>query len=519
MVAMKVFLTALLSFGYIAIGFSQQAIMGNFRSVGMGGGYMFNIDDAALNSNPSLLGWQSHHFDHKFAITFKDIYAVSYSPVVSYAIDQFGLSEFNADEDDGGEGFVDLGALEVGFEMLESYDHSTQTYNTYDTNVSQQNRALYKTALMRNNSTRINNTILGLSYTSENHGTFAFRIQEATSIKMKLSDKLAELTAFGKTASYFDSLVLINGSHIGNDISNYQDSILSQVHTSFSNDTLTIGEIMNGSNLEFLQTRTYSLGWGDQYQLNNEDVALFLGANLNVIEGLNLITLSGTDNEIVIANFSKGKLRKSPTINTGLGASVSFSGTIAYQKKWLLSVGMNHLGYIHWKKRKRKAGHGVYSAQGDNEQFASYAYGVSPATYFNDQLEEANFNWDEVNVNTGKASIIEATPANIHLGIRKQFGSWFSIGGNIVSPIIKSAPGSMDRAVLSANYEFTFKKFTYFGGLNNMNRTTSLPLGFSIGSRKSKWEVGLSIPDLLGYLKKSRTNNYGVGVGVTYRIK
>lgn len=498
--------------------YSQQNLVGDYRAVGMSGGNMFNIDDAAINTNPSLLGWQKDNYEHNFAINFCDFNISSFSPLADFYLAELFNESFEPESDIEDPGAT-LYGLQVWDEMLSSFDYPTQTYETYQTSYTRKERESVKQGLTNNNSFKMNKTIFAGTYVSVQSGVYSFKVNTETTAQFKLSETFADLCSYGKTSSYFDTLVLIDGSHLPNIEENYTDSILEQTYLGFSNDTLTIGDIIGNSTVQFLKTRYYSIGWGNQYDLSNKAYKLYLGANLNFIEGLRYIEVKNNEEEIIISNFSPFSTYKSPNGNCGIGSSISFSGTLELKENWLLSVGCNNLGVINWKAKPKRGGIGMFSNGNDNAEYANYEYGVSKTMFFNDQLEEANFNWEKIKTDTGRVSIFRATPANFHLGVKRQLGTFFSIGASLVSPINKNVVGSMSYTLFSLNYELTFKKITLFSGLNNMNNVFSMPIGFSIGSRKSKFELGASIADLLGYFNKNKTNNFSLGFGVKYRIK
>lgn len=495
--------------------FAQQAFNGDYRSMGMSGGYMFNIDDAAIQTNPSLLGWQQDKYDHKMTISFADYWGASYSPIASFAVKDF----FDRDINLLTVGDPDLSdTYQLNFvtwtEMLYSYDYPS---NNYDTLVTKQRREDLKQSLMKNNSIKFSKQILGFTYVSQNVGTFSFKINKETNITTKLSETFADLWAYGKTSSYFDTLVMFDGTHIANTPNNYQNSTLDSIYSAFSNDTLKIHQIMDSSYFNLIQTRNYSIGWGNTYQSKNENIKLYVGAAFNLIEGLNYINISNHDDEIIVAKFGAYNLQSAKFGNAGLGASIGFSGTAIFEDEWMISTGVNNLGFINWKYKK--GGYGVFSNENDNNKFANSNYGVSSSVSFQNQLTSSGFNWNSVNPDSVKSSILRSTPANYHLGVRFMPFESFSIGWNMVTPINKNIIGSLNYTLYAFNYEATFKKFTIFGGVNNMNKTLSMPFGFSIGSRKSKWEIGFSVADLYAFFNKKLDNNFSGGVGLKYRVK
>lgn len=486
-------------------GTAQLVHNGDYRSMGMGAGYMYSIDDATLNTNPSMLGWQSSTFAHRFSINFEDQYFKSASPLADHVLSEtFG--NFDISADDGG---LYLRHLNVVFEAFDSYDGGE--YTTYDTLVSRDSRAGFKDALEKNNTFKWRNTIVGATYVSKNYGTFSFNVSKETTFRSNISSSFADLLSFGKTASYFDTLVLIDGTHVANEEANYQNDILSQAFFAFSNDSMTFQDLIDGSNFEFIQTRNHSFGWGNEVATKKENVRLFVGGNLNLIEGITYFDLDATHGGFSIASFSKVDLPRAPYKNAGFGASFSASGTLLLGEKWMFSTGVNNLGLMRWRD-------GRYSEPGQNSTFEHYMYGVSDTKYFNQQIDESNF-YSNFEPDGSDSTVFVSTPSNTYVGIRRNFGKVFSAGLDLITPMDKSAPGSMDHAFIGVNYQLAFTKFTFFGGFNNGdNGQAAMPIGLSFGSHRSKWEFGLSVSDLLGYFSKDKTNNISAGFGLKYRI-
>ncbi len=495
---------------------AQFGLENNYRSFGMGGGYMFNINDGALNTNPSLLGWQTLRYSHKFDVSLRDFQASSFSPVISLGVRQVLSKPLDPNTNGGGEFAEDFINLFVWDEMLISFDYNTQTFYTYDTLVSREFRQDYKESLMTDNTINRSKKLLGFTYVSNGYGTFSFKVAEEISAHFNLSENFADLWAFGKTSSYFDSLVLVDGTHLANDSSNYQNAILDDVYLGFSDDTLTIGEIVANSNFEFLQTRKYSFGWGKEFPIAKDGMKLFLGGNVNIIEGLRYIRIENEEKGLSISNFQGPVTLRSSPRNAGLGTSLSFSGTLVMKENLSVSLGVNNLGFMHWKRRNGDGAIGVFS-QG-NQEYSNYAFGVSPTEFFNDQLDSANFNWASVGVNVQDASIYQSTASNVHFGIRRQLDSRFAVGTSVIQPINPSVVGNLKSTLVNFSYELTLKKFTFFSGLNNRGGNLNMPMGFSIGSRTSRLEAGVSIADLLGLVNRNKDANFSIGLGLKYRI-
>ena len=487
---------------------AQQEYNGNYRALGLGGGYMYTIESSALNTNPSLLGWQGENYKQKLSINIAGMGLSTYAPLANDFVKN-AVPKFISGDDYP---FNKYGVVE---EMLFSYTPSAGLFTTIDTVVSLEERQEFKYAILKQNSIKFNKLILGATYVTKNNGVLSFKINEETSIRFKASENLADLIAFGKRSSYFDTLVMIDGTHLANGRT-YSNDTLNQIDFAFSNDTMRIKDLFGESFFEFVKYRNYSIGWGNRYAYDHENLDLFIGANLNVIEALNYSSFYKSFDDLTIAQFYKGKTeKKTPYGNSGLGLSVSFSGTAVYKKKTMISLGINNLGYVNWTKRKKTLDNtAVYSSGNDNSSFMEYPYGTSKHKDFNVQLRDAQFNWKSVNHDTATGRIVKSAPTNLHLGVRHNVGEVLSVGGSMIAPLVKSAPGSLTHTLLNFNTQLSWQKFTLFSGLSNTNKTVSIPFGFSIGSQNSKFETGIAVSDLLGYFNGEPKFSLAFGVKV-----
>lgn len=495
----------LVAFGATA----QLSFSGDYHSMGRGANNSFNIDNASLNTNPSNLGWQSKYYEHKLSINFRDYGFASYSPLLSNSVRKF----FKANRYDS----IPAGAARAPLTLPSELFNGDVEQGRYDTLMPRYERQDIKTALMKDNIFRSSSTLFGFTYVTPSSGTFSVQVGTEFTGRFNISDNLSDLWVFGKTASYFDTLVLADGKKLPNDSVYYENHILYDVVHAFSNDTLTLAEQLDGTQIEFIGTRNYTVGWGQEINSNINNATLFVGANLNIIEGLSYFKFDSFDDAVQIDVATSSTINDRRT-NAGMGSSVSFGATMIKNDSWFMSAGVNNLGAIRWTQRKEGVSLSYDSESG--EGFFKYPFGTDKFIQFDDQWDDAGVSL--INDSTSaeqNVSFTRATAANASLGTKYRFNEYFSVGGDFIMPLNRKAVGSLTQYYASAAAEMSFRKFGMFSGVNNYNGQLNVPLGFSFGGPDTMIEMGFAVSDLLGYFRQASDITFSFSIGSVFRFK
>lgn len=485
------------------LSFAQVTFNGNSNTLGRGTGVSASIDYFAVNTNPSNLGWQSKYYAHKLAFKIFDFTTLAASPVspryaVNMAMDQNLPSKT---------------ILEIVF----SYDDEF----TFDTTFPVQDRLEMRDMLMQSSTLKFNRILFGASYTSPNHGTFAIQVNNEITGSVRLSENTANLFMLGKINPYFDSLVLQSGQVIANDPMYYTNDILTQISHAFSNDTLTIGQQLDGSYFKGMRTRNYSMGWGKGFQLPVSGWETYLGATLNLIEGQEYYDWYAKDGDFFMKNVDNGRLGSSEVLrNPGFGTSVGVGVSFIKNDKWILGASLNNVGFIRWRE-KDPASVLMYNSVNDTNMF-HYPFGTSDKESFYDQLYDANMAISLSPVGTNyleSGRFTSATAANLSLGAQWRVNRGIAFSSDLIVPLNPNAVGSYRFPYFALGAEVTSGTIGISSGINTNFNALNVPVGLTFGSLYSRLLFTLATNNILVLFQdNNKMRNNSLAVGMTWRL-
>jgi hypothetical protein len=478
----------------------QLTFSGSSNSLGRGTSVSTSIDFFALNTNPSNLGWQSRFYDHKLSFKVFDLSVMTSTPVTIRGSLRAGL-----------EGHTPMATVpDVFWSYWEGPRH--------DTTFTLEDRLETRDLLTRRSSLKYSRSILGASYTTENYGTFAVQVNTEITGTIQLSERTANLFMLGKINPYFDSLVLSSGEVIANNPSNYSNDTLYQIVHAFSNDTLTVGQQLEGSYFKGMHTRNYSFGWGNTYTTLIPGWETTIGATINFIEGLEYYRWETRNEEFYLQNANGGNQNLSGIYrHPGYGTSVSLGMSLIRNDKFIVGASLNNLGFIRWKGRR-----GVvvaeYNSVNDKTPF-DYPFGTSKYTSYYDQWNQANLYLSSGKNYEEGGSFTTATAANLSLGAQWRASRFVALSSDIVLPVNPNAVGSYRYAYLAFGTELTLKGIGISAGINNNFNRLNVPCGITFGSIRSRAAFTLATGDLLSYLRGRGVNNLSLSAGLTLRFR
>ncbi len=481
--------------------FGQLSFSGNSNNTGRGTSVSNSIDYFCLNTNPSNLGWQSKYYKHKLSFKVIDITAYSASPVTArYLINTA----------------TDKNSLPPALirESLESYKDNVP----FDTLWTVDDRLETRDILTEQSSLKFNRVWFAGSYTSEHYGTFAVQVNTEFNASFKLSENIANLFVLGKINPYFDSLVLASGDVIANDRLNYSNDTLSQIVHAFSNDTLTIGQQLDGSYFKSIYSRNYSFGWGNSYKMLIPGWETYIGATVNFIEGIRYVDWHTKDNVFYLQDAgeqSQEHTKFSRKISNGV--SVNLGMSFIKNDKFILGASINNLGFMHWQQRKFSRTM-EYNSLDDSTMF-NYPFGVSKDKPFYDQWAEANI-FIKASENYSEGSTFNtATAANFSLGSHWKPYPFLSLSSDIILPLNPNAVGSYRIPYVAFGAELTNGAVGLSTGINNNFGAVNVPIGLTFGSLNSLVSFTIATNNILNYFQDNHLKINTVSAGCVVRLK
>ena len=487
---------------------AQTNFSGSAYAFGRGTGVSTNIDYFALNSNPSNLGWQSEFFQHKMSFKVWDASIAVKTKFTNNLISN--LRDYQAEQ-----GPLPLPGIKPIGEITWSYDENIPQ----DTLITLENRLKMRDILAERNVFKFNRTFFAGSYHHEKWGTFAIQVNNEITGSFKFSKNLASLCTLGKMNPYFDSLVLSSGQVVSNDPTLYSNSLLVDVVHAFSVDTLTFGEQVNGSEIKLINTRNYSIGWGNEVRQLFPNWQTFLGANLNLIAGKNFIDMETRDNEF----FWKGAGASRPVPNSrgfrnpGYGFSGSFGVSFMKEKKWILGASLNNVGFIHWRSTKYNS---IIQYNSLNEEnLFDYPFGTSKDTSYYDQWATAGLYLSGGENYQEGGRFTSATAGNLSLGAQWKPHRMISLSADVILPIIPKAIGSYRTPYVAVGTDFVFNNFGFTMGVTNNLQQFNVPMGVTFGGINSLVAFTISTMNVLGFIQEMTESSISVSSGLILRFK
>lgn len=462
-----------------------------YTAVGKGVATTFLTDYHALGINSSALGWGSGFEDKKITIGTTELSVGITSPT------------------------LDKERLKDAFTGIRNQISGSST----GFNFEQQKKAAadYAEAGISINA---NFNWLGAAYQSEKFGGIAVSINENYDWFSQINKETSDILFRGKLSSVFDSLTIAmngdtttiaNTDHLSNDT-------LASVINGKINDPLLISEMTRGSQIKFLWTRHYNVGYGRKILGDPEKFALYGGIGARYIQSMAMFDMESNANGLSVntavspffnINFdgqqnssSSGFLPES----VGKGYGLDFSTSVILFDKIRLAAAVNNIGNVTYK-------HNVYSVR--DTLIGSYSLsGVDNAAIqeaMNELSDEGGLLRFE-----GEEQIVIANPANFRIGGSIAFfEKKLNIGFDVVTPFNKENPGSLQSTVVSVGGDIRPLKWLqlsagYFGGGVYQH---NIPVGINFILKDGTYEFGISSRDALSFFLKD-ANSISAAFGV-----
>lgn len=474
----------------------------NSSTLGSGTGTSVSIDYFALATNPSNLGWQSRFYNHKLAFKVFDFSVLAATPVTPRYLYNSAMN----------------GNI-VNKTLVESFYSYKDGGAGFDTTFLLDDRYELRDLLTKQSSLRYNRILVGASYVTKSHGTFAVQISNQINGTIQLSERTANMLTLGKTNPYFDSLVLSTGEVIANNSSAYTNETLGKVVHAFSNDSLTIGEQLDGSYFKGMRTRNFSIGWGNGYKSFVPGWETFIGATLNIIQGQQFYDWESKDGEFYMRNAKDGIVENTLRMkNPGLGASVNLGLSFLKTEQLIVGVSINNLGFIRWKDQGESST-SEYNSVNDKNMF-HYPFGTSKDMSFYDQWGESNMfiaaspidNYEE------SGSFTSFTASTVNLGAQWKLNKAISFSSDVIVPLNPNAVGSIRSPYFSLGAQAATRVIGISVGVNNNFNKLNIPLGITFGSVYSALSFTVATNDFVVLFQDKGTRNNSLAVGMVWRL-
>ena len=456
----------------------------SFTATGRGGATTFVTDYQALGINPANLGWHLEFEEKKFAMGFNEF---------TYSIHSGALSKQTLRDE-----FKSAIRGEEGASF--TYDEKVQAAKDFS-----------EAGLAMN----LNYGSFGFAYHTDKFGGIAFRINDNVSWYSKFNEDISEIFFLGKTAPYFDSLMMLlpsgDTSMILNDTSIVsglnQDSIINGIATLPSN----ISKLFDGSQISLSWTREYNLSYGRKIIEKDSVFALYAGVGIKYFQGMAYvdITSNGDGQMEAFSSMSSAfginygdAAALNPSNDTilnsllprsvGQGFGMDFGVNILLFNKLKIGLAVNNIGSMTWDGN-------VYTVK-DTLVFDTQSAGLNNfnvASQLGDVLgEDGLFEYN------GLASKTVKLPTVVRFGASIELGKKIELGFDMILPTNEvPGPGSYQKAIIGFGGDVQPLPWVRLsaGLMTGGNYDTSIPIGLTFVLGKGSFEAGIASRDAITF--------------------
>ena len=453
----------------------------SFTTTGRGVATTFVTDYQALGINPANLGWTWQFEEKKVALGFNEL---------TYSTHSNALSK-----------------KELRQEVSTMIRNKTAEDFTYQEKV-----AAAKSFADEGLSMNVDYGSLGAAFTDEKFGGIAFRIADRIQWYSQLGPQASELLFLGRTAPYFDSVIVNQG---GSNVTLPNDSTLYNPDSVISGFTTTpsyISDIMNGSRLSMSWYREYNLSYGRKIFEKDSLIALYGGVGIKYLQGIAILDINGQGDQFdgfsalspffdidygtaAMGNPSALTPTTSfPPKSVGSGWGFDVGANVVLFNKLKIGAAVNNIGSITWDGN-------VYSLS-DTLVYDTENAGLESYNVFNSIKDVVGD--DGLLKLSGETSRTVKLPTVMRLGASYKVGKIAEIGVDVIMPG-NEVPGSYEGAIIGFGGDIQPLPWVRIqaGFVTGGNYGPQVPLGIMIFAPKGGYEFGIASRDALTFFTQN----------------
>ena len=356
----------------------------------------------------------------------------------------------------------------------------------------------------------------GFSYQGEKFGGFAFSIRSRASWNSSFNEQFSDLLFRGQTASYFDSLIYVDGidtTTILNSGTISTDSA-GNVIGGKASIPLHLSELLNGSFLKFTLNREFHVGYGRKI-LHKEDVfTLYAGIGAKYIQGIAMMDLTADEDGLVMYSAI------SPGFDLDYGiAALSNPSTLAQTGKEFfkspvgtgygfdLGVNLTLFNKIHLAASVANLGSMTYTGN---------VYRVIDTLV----VEYNQDGLDDINITGAPAELLEdagllaiegqsdrtvSLPGQLRFGASFELGEFVQVGGELIAPF-NDVPGNVAEFAygLGGDVKMFGGKVVIMAGLTGGGGyDAQMPIGVNFVMGNGTYECGIASRDAITFFTQN----------------
>lgn len=352
----------------------------------------------------------------------------------------------------------------------------------------------------------------GVAYQNEKFGGIAISIRTRATWNSRLSDDFSDLLFRGETASYFDSLIYVDGIDTTTILNpgNISTDSAQNVIGGQASIPLPLSQILNESHIKLSLNREFHIGYGRRI-LNIDSVfTLYAGVGAKYIQGIAMMDLVADDNGLQMYSAI------SPGFDLDYGVAALSNPSALPQtgtQFWKSPVGEGYGFDI-----------GANATLFNKIHLAASVTNVGSMTYTGNVYRVVDTlvvsydqnGLDNMNISEAPAELLEESglltiqgetertvklPGQLRLGAGIELGNFIEVGGELIAPF-NDVPGNFTEFAygLGGDVRLFGGRVVLMAGLTGGGGyDTQLPLGINFVLGEGAYEFGIASRDAVTF--------------------
>ncbi len=352
----------------------------------------------------------------------------------------------------------------------------------------------------------------GFSYQNEKFGGIAFSIRTRATWNSSLSNDFSDLLFRGQTASYFDSLLYVDGTDTTTILNsgNISTDSAGNVIGGKASVPLHLSELFDGSFLKFSLNREFHVGYGRRLMNIDSVFSLYAGVGAKYIQGIAMMDLTADEDGLEMYSAI------SPGFDLDYGlAALSNPSTLARTGEQFFKspVGVGYGFDV-----------GVNATFFNKIHVAASITNVGSMTYTGDVYKVVDTlvisyeqdGLDDMNISEAPAELLEESglltivgqsertiklPGQFRMGASIELGKFVEIGGELIAPF-NDVPGNVTEFAygLGGDLKLFSGKITLMAGITGGGGyDAQMPLGINFVFGNGAYECGIASRDAVTF--------------------
>lgn len=444
-----------------------------------------------------------------------------------------------------------IGLMEGGVSVLAEALNRNQLFNTIFNPTKynftyEEKQAVANSFADKNFNADISFMWLGVSYSNDKLGGFAFSIRDRILFSALFNQTASEIAFMGFNAPYFPIILLSNGKTI---VKSQNPNLTSDQREqayrgTFSNEdeAQNYSAILKGSRFSMSWVREYNLSYGKKI-VDLYNFSMHIGAGVRYVQGKGVIDLAAEDNKLTSSIISLSptfgldfgtdpKIVQSPTFSppdpsasflekfafaksVGSGFGFDLGINMVIKRNLYIGAAINNIGSINWDGNVYDLTDGkLVSLEGTGFNTYNILTNAQSALQFAGDLSP--FKWE------GVKAQVRPLPSTFRFGASYEYFRTFHLGFDIIMPL-NNVSGNLKDPLYIVGGDWQINRLIKISsGVNyggNSGKHVNIPAGITFSNNRRSLEVGLATLDFQSLvLSLGRSSTISIAAGVKIKL-